>query len=189
MAGKQVHWHQVRRQLWAAPVLAGAAALIAACGSSASPPSTGAGNQAGNPPASQQGNNASTAMITTKSVKSGTVLTNASGHTLYWFAIDTPTKSNCNGSCAGFWPPVLGKPVAPSGMSLPHGFGTITRSDGKVQATYDGHPLYTYVSDTAAGQVKGNGLNLSGGKWWAMTPTGSKLTATSTSSGGGGFGY
>jgi predicted lipoprotein with Yx(FWY)xxD motif len=131
----------------------------------------------------------------THSTSKGTVLTNAQGRTLYWFAIDTSTMSNCNGSCASFWPPVLGKASAAAGITLPHGFGTITRSDGKVQATYDGHPLYTYVGDTAAGQFNGNGKNLSGGLWWAMTPSGAKLSAAhpssghSSSSGGGGYGY
>ncbi len=74
--------------------------------------------------------------------------------------------------------------------------GTITRADGTTQATYDGHPLYTYVGDTAAGQAKGNGLNLSGGLWYEMTVSGAKPavgTAASTPSastgGGGGYGY
>jgi Secreted repeat of unknown function len=64
-----------------------------------------------------------------------------------------------------------------------------------VQATYDGHPLYTYAGDSAAGQVKGNGLNVSGGLWWAMTPAGTKLGAaaasspSSSSSSSGGYGY
>jgi predicted lipoprotein with Yx(FWY)xxD motif len=61
---------------------------------------------------------------------------------------------------------------------------TITRSDGSVQATYNGHPLYTYVSDSAPGQAKGNGLNLSGGVWHEVTVSGA---AASTSSGGGGY--
>jgi predicted lipoprotein with Yx(FWY)xxD motif len=124
----------------------------------------------------------------------GTVLVNASGHTLYWFAIDTPTKSNCTGSCLTFWPPVTGKVTAASGVSLPGTFGTIKDSNGQLQATYKGHPLYTYAGDSAAGQVNGNGKNLSGGLWWAMTPSGNKPAATaaaspSKSSSGGGYGY
>ena len=79
------------------------------------------------------------------------MLVNSQGQTLYWFAIDTPTKSNCSGTCATYWPPVLGKVTAASGTTLPKGFGTIKRSDGKLQATYDGHPLYTYAADTSAG--------------------------------------
>src|SRR5262249_13104476 len=71
-----------------------------------------------------------------------------------------------------FWPPVKGPVTAASGASLPGTFGTITRADGTVQATYMGHPLYTYVADSSAGMVSGNGKNLSGGFWWAMTPSG-----------------
>ncbi len=132
--------------------------------------------------------------IMTHSTSKGAVLTNAQGRTLYWFAIDTPTKSNCNGSCASYWMPVTGKASAAAGTSLPHGFGTITRSDGTLQVTYDGHPLYTYTGDTAAGQINGNGVNASGGLWWAMTPSGSKLGAAaapsaSSSSSSGGYGY
>ena len=50
--------------------------------------------------------------------------------------------------------------------------GTIKRSDGATQATYDGHPLYTYVADTAAGQVHGNNVNLNGGLWHEVTVSG-----------------
>ena len=70
--------------------------------------------------------------------------------------------------------------------------GTITRSDGSTQATYNGHPLYTFVSDTAPGQAKGNGINESGGVWHQVTATGAAAPAphaSSSSSGGGAGGY
>jgi predicted lipoprotein with Yx(FWY)xxD motif len=177
-------------KLFAAPLLAAGAVLIAACGSS-TPPASSSTQGAPASPASNSGN-ASSVTIMTHSTSKGTVLTNAQGKTLYWFAIDTSTASKCTGTCATYWPPVIGKPAAASGTSLTMGFGTITRSNGQVQATYDGHPLYTYVSDTAPGQIGGNGLNLSGGLWWAMTPSGAKLgssTSSSGSTGGGGYGY
>jgi predicted lipoprotein with Yx(FWY)xxD motif len=184
----------MRNRWWAAPVLAGAAVVITACGSSS--PSTTTPNapaSTSDAPASPSTNASGTVTISTRSTGIGTVLVNAQGHTLYWFAIDTPGKSNCNGSCTTYWPPVIGKAVAAAGTSLPKGFGTITRSDGSLQATYDGHPLYTYAADSSAGMTSGNGLNASGGLWWAMTPSGAKAKAAapkpSTSTGGGGYGY
>ena len=99
-----------------------------------------------------------------------TVLTNAQGRTLYWFAPDTATRSACYGTCAAYWPPVRG--AATAGPGVTGRLGTITRSDGPVQATYDGHPLYTYVGDTGAGQANGNRLNLNGGLWYEVTPSG-----------------
>jgi predicted lipoprotein with Yx(FWY)xxD motif len=91
------------------------------------------------------------------------LLTNASGLTLYWFAPDTPTRSVCTGSCAAYWPPVTGRPSAGPGVTGK--VGTITRSGGALQATYEGHPLYTYIGDSAPGQNSGNNLNLNGGLW------------------------
>ena len=190
----------MRNRWWAVPVLAAGAALLAACGSSASPsasgttPATGGGTTAPAAAAHSSSTPAGGAVISTRSTSKGTVLVNAKGRTLYWFAIDTPTSSKCTGTCATYWPPVVGKPAAAAGMSLPKHLGTITRSNGQVQATYEGHPLYTYVGDTAPGQLKGNGLKLSGALWWAMTPSGAKLgtataTSPSSSAGGGGYGY
>jgi hypothetical protein len=100
---------------------------------------------------------------------------------------DTSAKSNCNGTCAQNWPPVKG-PATASGVTGT--FGTIKRSDGSAQATFDGHPLYTFVGDTAPGQAKGNGLNALGGLWHEITTSGTAPAGSSTSgSGGGGSGY
>ena len=108
--------------------------------------------------------------LTTMRIGGVTVLTNANGRTLYWFAPDTATRSACYGTCAAYWPPVRG--AATAGPGVTGRLGTITRSDGSVQATYDGHPLYSYVGDTAAGQANGNRLNLNGGLWYEVTPSG-----------------
>ena len=101
--------------------------------------------------------------LTTATIGGSTVLTNAKGFTLYSFAPDTPATSKCYGSCAAYWPPVTGSPAAAAG--LPGTVGTIKRSDGSAQLTYNGHPLYTYIGDSAPGQAKGNNLNLNGGLW------------------------
>jgi len=133
--------------------------------------------------------NTSTQLLTRK-IGNMTVITNSKGFTLYAFAPDTSTKSNCNGSCTKFWPPLKGAVTAGSGVKGK--IGTIKRSDGSTQATYNGHPLYTYVGDTKPGQDSGNNLNLSGGFWKVVPETG-KITFPSKSStpggGGGGGGY
>jgi len=96
-----------------------------------------------------------------------TVLTNARGFTLYSFAPDTPASSKCYGSCAAYWPPVTGTAAASPG--LPGRIATITRTGGARQLTYNGHPLYTYIGDSAPGQANGNNLNLNGGLWHEVT--------------------
>jgi len=106
---------------------------------------------------------ATTTVLKTTTIGGTTVLTNAKGITLYSFAPDTPTTSKCYGSCAALWPPVTGSAAAGSG--LPGKVGTIKRTDGSEQLTYNGHPLYTYVGDSAPGQATGNNLNLNGGLW------------------------
>ena len=108
------------------------------------------------------------------------------GFTLYSFAPDTPTTSHCNGTCAQNWPPVQG-PATASGVTGT--FGTIKRSNGSVQTTFDGHPLYTFVGDTAPGQNHGNGLNAAGGLWHEITTSGSAPASSSSSGSGGGYGY
>jgi predicted lipoprotein with Yx(FWY)xxD motif len=181
------------RKILGAAGLAALALALSACASSASSssstpattaPAAGGSSAAASAPAA----GGTTVNMTT--INGTAVLTNSSGKTLYWFAPDTSTTSKCSGSCATYWPPVTGPVTAGSGVTGT--LGTITRSGGTMQATYDGHPLYTYVGDTAAGQAKGNGLNLSGGLWYEMTVSGAKpavSTAGSTSGGGGGYGY
>jgi predicted lipoprotein with Yx(FWY)xxD motif len=171
------------RGTWWAPVgLAAAALIVTACGGSSATPPAGAGSPTGTSSAPSS----STALSTT-TIGGVAVLTNAKGYTLYWFAPDTPATSKCTGSCVQYWPPVKGPVTAGAGVTGT--LGTITRSDGTVQATYDGHPLYTYAGDTAPGQNKGNGLNLSGGLWHEVTVSGAAPGSSSSSAGGGGYGY
>ena len=124
--------------------------------------------------------------LKTAKIGNATVLTTSKGFTLYWFAPDTHTKSNCNGTCAQIWPPVKG-PATASGVKGK--FATIKRSNGSVQATYNGHPLYTYTVDTAPKQNHGNGVNLNGGVWHEATTSGTAKSGGSSGGSGGGSGY
>ena len=186
----------MRGKWWAPAGFAAAALVLAACGSSSSG-STGSASSSA-PSAASSAASGTTLKMTTFSGKK--VLTNAQGMAVYWFAVDTSSKSNCSNTCLKFWPIVPGPATAGTGVTGT--LGVIT-TNGVKQATYDGHPLYTYVGDTAPGQVKGNALNVSGGLWWVMTPTGAKVAASSAgssggssagsssggSTGGGGYGY
>ena len=172
------------RMLLALLAVAATAAVLAACSSSAT---SATGGSTSTPTSTSSPAAATAGSLKTATIGSATVLTNAQGFTLYSFAPDTSTKSNCNGTCAQNWPPVKG-PVTASGVSGT--FGTIKRSDGSVQATFDGHPLYAFVGDTAPGQAKGNGLNAAGGLWHEVTTSGTAAAGSSSSgSGGGGSGY
>ena len=180
------------RKIWGAAGLAALALTVSACASSGSSSATTANTPAAGGSSSAAAAGGNTVSQTT--VGGQQVLTDAKGDVLYWFVPDTSSASKCDGSCATFWPPVAGPVTAGSGVTGT--LGTITRSDGTKQATYLGHPLYTYVGDKSPGQATGNGKNLSGGLWWEMTVSGSTpapaagagTTATATS-GGGGYGY
>jgi predicted lipoprotein with Yx(FWY)xxD motif len=193
------------RKIWGVAGLAALALSLSACASSgstsaaaantpaAAASSPAASAPAGSAPAASSGGTT----LTVKTIAGQQVVTNSAGFTLYWFAPDTSTTSKCTGSCATYWPPVKGPATAMSGVTGK--LGTITRSDGTTQATYDGHPLYTYAADSAPGQAKGNGVNASGGLWYEMTVSGAtpatnaaaKATpsAKATAKTGGGYGY
>ena len=117
------------------------------------------GNAAGSAPPASSTDTA----LTTMSIGGKTVLTNGKGFVLYSFAPDTPTASKCYGTCAAYWPPAIG--TAAAGAGLPGKTTTIKRTDGSLQLAYDGHPLYTYIGDSAPGQASGNNVNLNGGLW------------------------
>jgi predicted lipoprotein with Yx(FWY)xxD motif len=122
----------------------------------------------------------------------GTYLVDSQGRTLYMFGKDTGTKSMCSGACASDWPPstVSGHPKAGSQVDAAL-LGTSTRSDGQSQLTYNGHPLYRYAGDSAAGDTNGQGLTAFGGIWYVVSPAGQTITAqaTTSSTNGGGYGY
>jgi predicted lipoprotein with Yx(FWY)xxD motif len=136
-------------QAVAAAVTVAAAVLLGVAVSGASAPGTAA--------------TGSGVALKTTVIGGTTVLTNGKGFTLYSFAPDTPTASKCYGTCAAYWPPVTG--TAAAGAHLPGKTTTIARTDGSLQLTYNGHPLYTYIGDSAPGQAFGNNINLNGGLW------------------------
>ena len=106
----------------------------------------------------------------------GRILVDGKGITLYDFVKDDGTTSACYGACAALWPPLTtsGKPIAGPGVRASL-LGTTKRKDGKLEVTYNGHPLYYFVSDRKPGQTTGHGLNQFGGPWWVISAAGKEI--------------
>jgi predicted lipoprotein with Yx(FWY)xxD motif len=147
--------------------------LAAACGGTS--PTTAASSPSPSPAASPAATG--TTIAVASSAKYGQILVDSKGMTLYLFVADTGTTSTCYTSCASIWPPVLttGAPQAGTGATASL-LGTTTRTDGKVEVTYAGHPLYYFVQDKAAGDTTGQGVNGFGGLWWVVSPSGAAIT-------------
>ncbi len=162
------------------PVAAGL--LAAACGSAVASPSHG--SQSSGAQASGSHSSAATrgTVIASHAGSGGTFLTDG-GRSVYLWNADAMNKSNCSGACAGAWPPVMatGKVTASHGVK-PSDLGTIARSGGGKQVTYNGHPLYFFAGDSGPGQTNGQGSDSFGAKWWLVAPSGSQITAADTAS-------
>jgi predicted lipoprotein with Yx(FWY)xxD motif len=157
-----------------------AALALAACGG-------GGGAATASPPKTSTGASATVGVAKTNL---GSILVDSQGRTVYLFKADSAMKSACAGACAAVWPPLVakGKPIAGAGVSAAK-LGTITRSGGQRQVTYNGHPLYTFVKDTKPGDTTGQGLVEFGAHWFTLTSAGNQISSKpSSSSNGGGSG-
>jgi len=116
------------------------------------------------------------AVVNITSSPLGRILVDGRGITLYDFPPDKGTTSVCYGACAALWPPLLtsGSPHAGSGVKASL-LGTTKRSDGKLEVTYGGHPLYSFVGDRKPGQTTGQGVNQFGGPWWVLSAAGKEI--------------
>jgi predicted lipoprotein with Yx(FWY)xxD motif len=103
----------------------------------------------------------------------GRVLFDANGQVIYVFEIDRPNQSNCTSAeCVEAWPPVLTEEEPSAGAGIEAELlGTIRRDDGTLQVTYDGRPLYFYEHE-GPGEIKCHNVNLHGGLWWVVGPSG-----------------
>ncbi len=125
--------------------------------------------------------------VATASSGLGRILVDGSGRTLYLFEKDKHGKSACAGKCATAWPPLIasGKPLAKGGAKASL-LGTTKRGDGRLQVTYNHHPLYRFVKDTRKGQTYGEAIDAFGAEWYAVSPAGAKVEMHGAASGGGG---
>lgn len=144
-----------------------------ASSSAAAAPATA---QASSPAATGQASGTATVSLTAISGIPGKFLAGSRGRTLYLFEADKSGASACSGACAAAWPPdtATGSPQAGSGVSKSL-LGTIKRADGTMQLTYNGHPLYYFTADTAAGTAHGQGVKAFGAGWYVVSASGSKI--------------
>ena len=167
------------------------ALIIAGCGSGG-----GGSSSSSAAPAASSG-----AGLSAASTSLGKIVVGPSGRTLYLFSKDSGMKSNCAGACASNWPPFTAssKPAAAGGISA-SSISLVKRADGAKQVTLDGHPLYYFAGDQAAGQLNGQGVNEFGAKWFTVAPSGTSVTGAAksssssnssggSSSSGGGYAY
>ena len=154
----------------------GAALVLAACGGtatskSAAPVSGGAAPASGASGSAQAG-----IQLSVRSSQYGRILRDGSNRTIYLFTHDRSSSSTCAGACASAWPPVLtgAAPSAGTGLSA-RLLGTTRRSDGTLQVTYGGHPLYYYVNDVKPGQILCQNVDEFGGTWLVVSPQGSAI--------------
>ena len=184
--------HRTRHQVvtgMAIPGLLVLGLVLTAC-SSSSPSSAGSSNSSSSTGAA----NASATVDSASSAKYGTILVDSTGRTLYMLTADTATTSACTGGCVSIWAPltVMGTPTAGSGLNASL-LGTITRSDGSKQVTYNGHPLYTFVPDGGAGHENGEGISSFGGTWYVLNlsgvPVKAAVSGASSTTSGGGYNY
>jgi predicted lipoprotein with Yx(FWY)xxD motif len=153
-------------------LVSAAAALVAGAAGSAATAGgylPGYGTNSGAPgPAS--------ALVGVGSSRFGRILVDGRGHTLYLFERDKRTTSTCYGACATYWPPLTTKAKPRAGRGIMAGkLGRTKRRDGRLEVTYNGHPLYTFVADTKRGDTKGQDLDQFGGGWYVLSARGVKV--------------
>ncbi len=152
--------------------------LLAGCGSSKSKSSASTTSAPATTAAQTTASSSESAPETIKAKRSrlGTILADGEGKTVYLFEKDRGTASTCSGACATAWPPVTtgGAPKAGGGVQAAL-LSTSKRSDGTMQVTYGGHPLYYFVKDRDAGDAYGQGIDGFGAEWYVVGPNGKKV--------------
>jgi predicted lipoprotein with Yx(FWY)xxD motif len=175
---KSPTFHHGRRRTPALLTLAAVALVAAGCGDGTDQPAAGAVPSATGD------------LLSAQATSLGTILVGGNGRTLYEFANDTGGTSTCAGACAANWPFLPAPASLPASVPGVTGkLGATTRSDGARQLTVAGHPLYTFVGDSTAGQTNGQGVTLNGGLWTVASPAGAPVANPATAGAGPGPGY
>jgi predicted lipoprotein with Yx(FWY)xxD motif len=180
--GRRARGKTGRGTLAVMPLAAVVTLLAAACSSGSSSAAPGSGATSGTPaPGHTQAGSSAAASAAAATVKAGSsslgvILTDGTGRAVYLFEKDTGATSTCYGACAGLWPPVLtaGSPVTGGGVTASL-LGTAKRTDGTIQVTYAGHPLYYFAGDHKPGDITGEGSQTFGAGWDLIAPAGKKV--------------
>jgi len=157
-----------------------AAATLTACGSSGDDTSAGSDTSTAAEAPSETASEApsqeaaGSTDLATAETSLGTVVVDGKGMTAYYFLKDTKGSgtSACSGECAAAWPAITTENATPTVSGVTGEVGTITGTDGKLQITIDGRPIYTFAQDTAPGDVNGQGLN---SVWYVIAPDGTEI--------------
>ena len=160
------------RGLVIALAIASMVGVLAGCGSSTAKQAASAQtSSAPDPPQVAKTRNSPQVRIIPSNY--GRVIADGHGRALYLFTADKGGGSRCSGSCAAVWPPYIVKTGPEPGAGAKGGLiGTTRRSDGRLQATYRGHPLYYYVGDRSPGAINCQAAREFGGYWYVLRATG-----------------
>jgi predicted lipoprotein with Yx(FWY)xxD motif len=163
----------MKRSLYLLPVSLAAALAVAGCGGGSS---SNSASSTSTPAPTSAPKTAQATAVDVRKTDLGRILVDAQGRTLYLFEADKNGKSACSGACATSWPPLIATGSATAGTgAVAKLLSTTKRSDGTMQATYHGHPLYLYAGDSAAGQTNGEGSKEFGAEWYVLAPSGKKV--------------
>lgn len=157
------------------------AAVLAGCGSSGTPTSSSSASTPTTTPSSSTSGSGAVTVSSASVSGLGEVLVNGQGHTLYIFEPDKHARVTCVSTCAQLWPPLKlasGQKATAAGQVNAALLSSLPDPEGGQVATYAGWPLYTYVSDSTAGQATGQGLETSGGLWYVIGPAGNVIKKT-----------
>jgi len=169
--------------------------LAAACGSTTNTSSASSVGSATSGAGTSVTSSASGGPVGVATTSQGPVLVDSKGFTVYMLTADTKGHSTCSAQCLQYWPLV----PAPAGSDVSQvpgvsaALATTNATSGALMLTAGGWPLYTFVKDTAPGQVTGEGVNTLGGTWYAVSPSGAPVMAAAapppaTNTSGGAYG-
>jgi predicted lipoprotein with Yx(FWY)xxD motif len=154
-----------------------AAGLLAGCGEDMEQAAAPAPKQEGKPAALAKKKSARSTFVKVRKTRYGKLLTDGRGRALYLFEREKTERPKCYGACAKAWPVFYAKGTPKAGKGVKQKLlGTAKRRDGRSMVTYNGHPLYYYVTDKKPGVVTCQNVEEFGGLWLVVAPSGNAIS-------------